>query len=193
MTQATNRLTKLLPIKFQPIDWSINQLIIAALVSSKRKTCSIYLCSISRYHGAWHSSMTGSWLPGTTAGRPASRPKWLATESASPWTTAQAPSPSPRWDQLTTWPTSTLSPPRSLSRCAWALDSTKQSSTAASLSSKSEEKRERRTEKISLMVTVLVKLRQKAMPRQSGVDLHDPVMKVFPQGPLMFLSPQISG
>lgn len=55
---------------------------------------------------------------------------------------ARAPSPSPRWEHLAAWPTSTLSLPRLLTRCAWASGSTKPSSTAAFLSSRSELERD---------------------------------------------------
>lgn len=97
-----------------------------------------------RCHGAWHSSMTGSWLPGTTAERPGSPTKWLAIELPSLWTTEQEPLPFLKWDRPTVWRMSTLSPPRSLSLSAWASDSTKLSSTVASLLSKFEKKKGQR-------------------------------------------------
>ena len=96
------------------------------------------LCDVRRCRGVWHSSMTKSWQRGTTAGRPASRTKWLATELQLPWTTAREPSPSRRWDRWTILFTSTPSPRASPGRCAWALESTKPSSTVESLLWKSE-------------------------------------------------------
>lgn len=99
------------------------------------KTCSC--------HGVWRSNTTRSWPPGTTAKRPAWRTKWKATGWLLPWTTAAAPSPSLRWGRTAGWVTSTPSPPPSPSRCVWASDFTRRSSTVASPSSSRPEEQTR--------------------------------------------------
>ena len=143
---------------------------------------------ISRYLGAWRSSMTGSWLPGTTAGRLVWPTKWPATGSPSLWTTARAPSPSPRWEHLAAWPTSTRSLPRLPTRCAWASDSTKLSSTAAFLSSKSELEREGQGgENNNFDETMAWEKRQWFV--SVLLEPHDPEMEIFAWASLMF--PQI--
>lgn len=71
----------------------------------------------------------------------------LAPDERQPRGRRRGPPPSPRSGRRTTSPTCTRSPPPSPSRCAWASDSTRPSSTVTSASSEEEEEEEYEEEK----------------------------------------------